>query len=98
MIINSSAITDVKDVTTKELLEHSMNSSMQFYIAAVVNASQYLDRYRMVYVLGARDNTIDLYGHVFHNREVNKEYLFFYRVFSANSTLEVHIATTIYQL
>ena len=92
MVINSSAI-DGKNLTTLDLLEHSMNNSMLLYIAAVVNASQYVqyaDGYRMRYVLGAGDNTTDVYGYVFHNREVKTEYSFFYRVFSVNSTLQVY--------
>ena len=92
MVINSSEI-DVTAQTTHDLIEHSMNSPMLFYIAAVVNASQYLqysDNFRMRYALGAGDNTIDFYGHMFHNREVKREYSFFYRVFSANSTREVY--------
>ena len=93
MVINSSAITDVEDLTTHQLLEHSKSNSMLFYIAAVVNASQYLqymNAYRMRYALGAGDSTTDVYGNVFYNREVKSEYSFFYRVFSANSTPEVY--------
>lgn len=93
VVINSSAITDVEDLTTQQLLEHSMSNSMLFYIAAVVNASQYvqyLGVYRMKYALGAGDRTTDIYGNVFYNREVKSEYSFFYRVFSANSTPEVY--------
>ena len=93
VVINSSAITDVKDITTQQLFDHSMNNSKLFYIAAVVNASQYMQYldvgYRLRYALGAGDSTTDPYGHVFYNREVKAEYSFFYRVFSANSTLKV---------
>ena len=67
-----------------------MNSSMQFYIAAVVNASQYRDGHRMIYVLGARDSTTDADDNTFYNREISREYSFFYRVFSASSTSEVY--------
>ena len=90
VIINTSAITNVEDITTHQLLEYSM----LYYIAAVVNASQYvqyINNFTMRYTLGAGDNTTDRYGHVFHNREIKAGYSFFYRVFSANSTLEVHI-------
>ena len=36
---------------------------MLFYIAAVVNASQYKDGYRMRYTLGAGDNTTEMNGY-----------------------------------
>ena len=75
-----------------------MNNSMQFYIAAVVNASQYVqyvDDYRLRYTLGVGDTTTDPYGHMFYNREVKVEYSLFYRVFSANSTLKV---STLYSI
>ena len=62
---------------------------MLFYIAAVVNASQYRDGYRMRYALGADDNTTDTNGYVFHNRRVDSRYSVFFRVFSVNSTLLV---------
>ena len=92
VVINSSEI-DVTALTTHDLIEHSMNNPMLFYIAAVVNASQYLQYsgdFRMRYTLGAGDNTTDVYNHVFYNREVKREYSYFYRVFSANSTPEVY--------
>ena len=92
MVINSSGI-DVNALTTQELLEHSMDNSMLYYIAAVINASQYVqyvNGYRMRYALGAGDNTTDVDGNMFHNREVKIGYSFFYRVFSANSTLKVY--------
>ena len=92
MVINNSAI-NATVLSTWELLNHSMGNPMLLYIAAVVNASQYMqyaNTYRMRYALGAGDHTTDADGHMFHNREVKKEYSFFYRVFSANSTLEVY--------
>ena len=92
MIINASAVTDVEDISTPQLLDHSMDNSMLYYIAAVVNASQYvqyLNDFTMRYTLGTGDNTTDPHGHVFHNREVRAGYSYFYRVFSANSTLKV---------
>ena len=92
VIINTNVITGVEDITTQQLLEHSMNHSMLYYIAAVVNASQYvqyLNDFTMRYILGAGDNTTDPYGNMFYNREVRAGYLYFYRVFSANSTQEV---------
>ena len=93
VVINSSVITNVEEITTEELLDHSMNNSMLFYIAAVINASQYVqyvDQYTLRYALGAGDSTNDPYGHMFHNREVKAEYSYFYRVFSVSSTLEVY--------
>ena len=92
VVINSSAITDIEEITTQQLLDHTMNNSMSFYIAAVINTSQYVqyvDQYTLRYALGAGDRTTDPYGHVFHNREVKPEYSYCYRVFSASSTLEV---------
>ena len=64
---------------------------MLFYIAAVVNASQYRDGYNMKYALGAGDSTTDVNGYVFHNQKVDGSYFVFFRVFSANSTLQVFI-------
>ena len=101
MVINSSAITDMEDITTPQLLDHSMNNSMQFYIAAVVNASQYVqyvDDYRLRYALGAEDSTTDPYSHIFYNREVKTGYLYFYRVFSASSTPEVQYLLVLYSI
>ena len=92
VIINASAIANVEDISTRQLLNHSMDNSMQYYIAAVVNASQYvqyMNDFTIRYTLGAGDNTTDPYSHVFHNREVKAGYSYFYRVFSANSTPEV---------
>ena len=96
VIINTSAITNVENIPTHQLLQHSMSNSMLYYIAAVVNASQYvqyINDFTMKYTLGAGDNTTDPYGRMFHNREVKAGYSFFYRVFSISSTLEVHIVT-----
>ena len=90
MAINGSVIKDVNKISTKDLLEKSNKFSPLFYVAAVVNASQYVPGYRMSYILGAGDNTTDPDGHVFYNREkIQRNYYFFYRVFSANSTQEV---------
>ena len=91
MVINISAI-NATVLSTRELLDHSMSYPMLLYITAVVNASQYMqyvDDYRIRYVLGAGDSTTDVDGRMFHNREVKREYSFFYRVFSVSSTLEV---------
>lgn len=83
-------ISNVEDVTTEELLEESMKVSPNYYIAAVINASQYMDGYRMAYILGAEDYTTDVYGHVFYNRQLrDKNFKYFFRVLSVSSTQEV---------
>lgn len=87
-------INDTKTLTTGELLSHTNGTSMLFYIAAVVNATQYRDGYRMKYALGTGDNTTDVNGFIFHNRRVDGRYLIFFRVFSANSTLQVFLLLT----
>ena len=96
VVINSSlfdstkrTISSVEDITTKQLLNESMKTSPSYYVAAVVNASQYMPNYRMRYFLGAGDNTTDAEGRMFHNRELKKGFAYFFRVFSVNSTLEV---------
>ena len=90
MAINENVTDDIKEMTTKDLLEESNKNISLFYVAAVVNASQYVPGYRMSYILGAGDNTTDPNGHVFYNREgVQGRFLVLYRVFSANSTAEV---------
>ena len=60
-----------------------------FYVAAVVNAIQYVPGYRMSYILGAGDNTTDPDGHVFYNKIVKDSHQYYFRIFSANSTEEV---------
>ena len=79
---------DVTKTPTKEL-KASMSTSSSVYVAAVVNASQYVPGYGMGYILGAGDNTTDPDGHVFYNKKVEKEFEYFFRVFSADSTSEV---------
>ena len=81
---------DVTMMTTKDLIDASMSTSSSVYVAAVVNASQYVPGNTMGYFLGAGDNTTDPYGHVFYNREVEEDFEYFFRVFSADSTLEVN--------
>ena len=82
-------IENVVEIPTQALLENSIKTTPLFYVAGVVNASQYVPGYRMGYILGAGDSTTDPYGNIFYNREVRHNYYFFYRVFSANSTQEV---------
>ena len=77
---------------TEEILEETTKASPLFYVAAVIHASQYRDGYRMQYALGAGDTTTDPDGNVFHNnREITETTLFFFRVFSINSTQQVCI-------
>ena len=81
---------NVEDITTQELLEESMKDSPKYYIAAVVNASQYMDGYRMAYLLGAEDYTTDANGYVFYNKQLlNNNFKYFFRIFSISSTQEV---------
>jgi len=82
-------ITDPESISTEDLLEESTKTTPLFYVAGVVNASQYVPGHRMSYILGAGDNTTDPDGRVFYNREVEGTFLFFFRVFSVSSTQEV---------
>ena len=83
-------ITDPESISTQQLLRESTKTTPLFYVAAVVNASQYVPDYRMSYILGAGDNTTDSNGRVFYNREVIQDtVLLFYRVFSVSSTQQV---------
>ena len=87
--LSDHVITDVKSISTEELLKQSTYMFPLFYVTAVVNASQFMMDRRMMYVLGAGDNTTDTEGHMFHNREVKAGFTYFFRVFSINSTSEV---------
>ncbi|XP_065918141.1 receptor-type tyrosine-protein phosphatase S-like isoform X3 [Dysidea avara] len=88
-------ITDPESISTQQLLRESTKTTPLFYVAAVVNASQYVPDYRMSYILGAGDNTTDSNGRVFYNREVIQDtVLLFYRVFSVSSTQQQEISTT----
>jgi len=89
VITNDSVIDIAEEITTTELLEESTKTTPLFYVAGVVNASQYVSGYKMSYILGAGDNTTDPNGHVFYNREVKRIDLCLFRVYSADSTQEV---------
>ena len=96
VVINSDVISktkrmisSAKDITTQELLEETMKNSSLYYIAAVVNSSQYVDGYRMGYILGAEDYTVDADGHLFYNKKIRSGLKYFFRVFSVSSTQEV---------
>ena len=66
-----------------------MKNQPLFYVAAVVNISQYVLGKGLSYILGAGDNTTDINGQVFYNRKVNDNYFYFFRIFSYDSTPEV---------
>ena len=89
VVVNNSVIENVNNISTEHLLEKTNESSLLYYVAAVIYSYQYNSTYTMSYILGAGDNTTDPDGHVFYNREVQGNYYFFYRIFSANSTQEV---------
>ena len=82
-------VNDVKDLTTQQLLNESLRDNPNYYIAAVVNANQYIKGYRMGYNLGTEDSTTDKYGHNFYNRKLTSGLKHFSRVFSISSTQEV---------
>ena len=105
VVINSSvigntkrAISSVEDITTKQLIDESMKASPLYYVAAVVNANQYIPNHRMRYYLGAGDNTTDAEGHMFHNKELKNGLAYFFRAFSVDSTLEVAMLYLYYNL
>ena len=66
-----------------------MKSDPLFYVAAVVNRSQYVLGKGLSYILGAGDNTTDIYSRKFYNRQVIDNYYYFFRIFSFDSTSEV---------
>ena len=84
-------IINVQDITTEQLIKESMNPSSSYYVAAVVNASQYIPDRTMSYILGAGDYTTDPNGNVFHNRELEQDVSYFFRIFSIDSSPEVTI-------
>ena len=87
--LTENVATGVKNISTQELLKQSTSTFPLFYITAVVNASQFVPGRRMMYILGAGDDTTDAEDYVFHNREVEIGFTYFFRVFSVNSTSEV---------
>ena len=72
-----------------------MKSHPLFYVAAVVNRSQYVLGKGLSYILGAGDNTTDIYSQVFYNRQVKDNYFYFFRIFSFDSTPEVCIVIVV---
>ena len=84
-----NVITNTESISTASLLEESRKSHPLFYVAAVVNVSQYVLGKGLSYILGAGDNTTDINSHVFYNRKVKDECCYFFRIFSWDRTPEV---------
>ena len=89
IVLTDNVINNTESISTAVLLEESLKSHPLYYVAAVVNVSQYILGKGLSYILGAGDNTTDINNEVFYNRKVNKKYLYFFRIFSRDSTLEV---------
>ena len=88
-MVTDNAITNTESISTASLLEESMKSDPLFYVAAVVNVSQYVLGKGLSYILGAGDSTTDINNQVFHNRKVKDNYFYSFRIFSFDSTPEV---------
>ena len=88
-MVTDNTITNIDGILTATILEESMKSHPLFYVAAVVNVSQYVLGKGLSYILGAGDYTTDVNGQVFYNRKVKDNYFYFFRIFSFDSTLEV---------
>ena len=86
---SDNVITNTASISTASLLEESHKSHPLFYVAAVVNVSQYVLGKGLSYILGAGDNTTDISGQIFFNRKVKENQFYFFRIFSRDSTLEV---------
>ena len=82
-------ITNTESISTTSLLEESLKSQPLFYVAAVVNVGQYVLGKGLSYILGAGDTTTDITGQGFFNRKVKESQLYFFRIFSLDSTPEV---------
>ena len=89
IVVTDNGVTNTKSISTASLLEESMKSRPLFYVAAVVNFSQYVLGNKLSYILGAGDNTTDSNNQVFYNRKVKDNYLYSFRIFSFDSTSEV---------
>ena len=88
-MLTDDVVTDTESISTAMLLEESVKTHPLYYVAAVVNVSQYVLGKGLSYILGAGDNTTDINNKVFYNRKINKNYLYFFQIFSFGSTLEV---------
>ena len=89
IVLTDNVITNTESISTTMLLEESMKSHPLYYVAAVVNVSQYVLGKGLCYILGAGDNTTDINNEAFYNRKIDKNYLYCFRIFSFDSTLEV---------
>ena len=89
IVVTDNGVTNAKSISTASLLEESLKSRPLFYVAAVVNFSQYVLGSKLSYILGAGDNTTDINNQVFYNRKVKDNYLYSFRIFSFDSTSEV---------
>ena len=89
IVVTANGVTNTKSISTASLLEESLKSHPLFYVAAVVNVSQYVLGKGLSYILGAGDNTTDINNQVFYNRKVKDNYLYSFRIFSFDSTSEV---------
>ena len=88
-MVTDNTITNTEGILTATILEESMKSHPLFYVAAVVNVSQYVLGKGLNYILGAGDYTTDINNQVFYNRKVKDNYFYFFRIFSFDSTPEV---------
>ena len=88
-MLTDNAVTNTKSISTAMLLEESMKSHPLYYVAAVVNVSQYVLGKGLSFILGAGDNTTDINNGVFYNRKIENGYYYFFRIFSLDSTPKV---------
>ena len=89
IVVTDNVVTNTKSISTESLLEESLKNHPLFYVAAVVNVSQYVLGNKLSYILGAGDNTTDISNQMFYNRKVKNTFLYFFRIFSFDSTPEV---------
>ena len=88
-MVTDNTITNTEGISIATILEESMKSHPLFYVAAVVNVSQYVLGKGLSYILGAGDYTTDINSQVFYNRKLKDNYLYYFRIFSFDSTPEV---------
>ena len=89
IVVTDNTITNTEGISTASLLKESMKSDPLFYVAAVVNVSQYVLGKGLSYILGAGDNTTDINNQMFYNRKAKDAYFYFFRIFSFDSTPKV---------
>ena len=76
-------ISNVEEITTRDMLEESMKEFPLYYVAGVVNANQYLADYGMRYYLGAEDFTTedfttDVDRYEFYNKKLSDGLAYFF--------------------